>query len=267
MGLLEVSVYLHGRNRSSIGWDVVEVPVAKTTLHSLLSIPRESWCECVGRLLWIWVTGRIPTSYLCSPVTAPRFLLHASSSVGAISEASMSEMRCICRDVGGRNGLEAKGIGEALLFALCLLWWHTPTEGGHVSSLSSLNRKVCLLPDMAHKVCPHESLRLSPAQPGSWDCLLEAEGSSNSYFPVYPSGPVLHYGSDHPDPLYAQPTLLMSCILGFLKVCFIGNPSLFPGITVDYVSLYLYLIISVVFQKLEAHMGTRCLRSRIFFSF
>lgn len=109
---------------------------------------------------------------LCSLVTAPSFLLHASSLAGAISEAFVSAVRCIFRSVGGRNGLEAKGMREALWFSLCLLWWCSSTEGGHAPSMSLLSRQRCLLPGMAHSACPHASLSLSPTQPGSWDCLL-----------------------------------------------------------------------------------------------
>lgn len=38
----------------------------------------------------------------------------------------------------------------------------------------------------------------------------------------------------------------------FLKVCFICNP-LFPGVTTDCISVYIYLIISVGFQTMEAN--------------
>lgn len=193
----------------------------------------------------------------CFPVPPPCLPL-----VGETSPSSVSEMTRTCRSVVGRNGRGGQGHEEALLLSLCLLWCLLlqrvatllpclHSTGGFAWGRRSHPPRPPL-PGMAHKVCPCESLRPSPAPPGFRSCLLWAEGSSGGYFPMHPSGPAPNHGSDCPDPLCAQPTPCLSCVPGFPEVCFTDSP-LSPGIATDYILVYLYLIMSVGFQKGEAH--------------
>lgn len=97
VGLLGASFHPHAQDRLA---NRPERSGGSAPLTAL-SIP-EARRECAGRLPCTWVAGRIPASYLCSPLTAwippPRLSL-----AGAVSLSSVSETKQTCRTEVGRS--------------------------------------------------------------------------------------------------------------------------------------------------------------------